>query len=111
MAPPYDLIPDSTLSHYRSLSPYNVVHLTRPGTDYEGAAMTFERWLDDRILEPESRSMYVHEVEFDGRVRRDLMASLRLQPYADKVVGARERKPRGPKAARAAARPAPRGSP
>src|SRR5439155_98230 len=50
MAPPYDVIPDSDLAHYRSLSPYNVVHLTRPGTDYEGAAMTFERWLDDRLL-------------------------------------------------------------
>ncbi|TMF96131.1 MAG: DUF1015 domain-containing protein, partial [Chloroflexi bacterium] len=91
MAPPYDVIPDSDLAHYRSLSPYNVVHLTRPGTDYEGAAMTFERWLDDRILEPESRSMYVHEVEFDGRVRRDLIASLRLQPYSDKVVLPHER--------------------
>jgi len=97
MAPPYDVIPDSDLAHYRSLSPYNVVHLTRPGTDYEGAAMTFERWLDDRILEPESRSMYVHEVEFDGRVRRDLIASLRLQPYSDKVVLPHERTHRGPK--------------
>jgi uncharacterized protein (DUF1015 family) len=55
------------------------------------------RWLDDRILEPEPRSMYVHEVEFDGRVRRDLIASLRLQPYSDKVVLPHELTHRGPK--------------
>src|SRR6059058_1899882 len=97
MAPPYDVIPESDVAHYRSLSPYNVVHLTRPGTDYEGAARTFERWLDDRILEPESRSMYVHEVEFEGRVRRDLIASLRVQPYSDRIVLPHERTHQGPK--------------
>src|SRR5207302_8164657 len=57
----------------------------------------FERWLDDRILEPDPRSMYVHEVAFDGRVRRDLVAALRLQPYADKVVLPHERTHQGPK--------------
>src|SRR5438034_925749 len=79
------------------MSQYNVVHLTRPGTDYEGAARNFERWLDDRILEPDPRSMYVHEVAFDGHVRRDLVAALRLQPYADKVVLPHERTHPGPK--------------
>src|SRR2546429_1100958 len=90
-------MPEADVAHYRSLSPYNVVHLTRPGTDYEGAARTFERWLDDRILEPESRSMYVHEVEFEGRVRRDLIASLRLQSYSDRIVLPHERTHQGPK--------------
>jgi len=41
--------------------------------------------------------MYVHEVEFEGRVRRDLIAALRLQPYSDKVVLPHERTHRGPK--------------
>src|SRR5438477_264817 len=41
--------------------------------------------------------MYVHEVSFDGRVRRDLIAGLRLQPYSDKVVLPHERTHRGPK--------------
>jgi len=41
--------------------------------------------------------MYVHEVAFDGRVRRDLVAALRLQPYADKVVLPHERTHQGPK--------------
>lgn len=97
MAPPYDVIPEAELAHYRGLSPYNVVHLTRPGGDYEGAARAFHRWLDDRILEPDPRSMYVHEVDFEGKVRRDLIAALRLQPYADKVVLPHERTHRGPK--------------
>jgi uncharacterized protein (DUF1015 family) len=85
------------VARYRALSPHNVVHLTRPGTDYEGAALTFMRWLDDRILEPDPRSMYVHEVEFEGRVRRDLIAALRLQPYSDRVVLPHERTHPGPK--------------
>jgi uncharacterized protein (DUF1015 family) len=41
--------------------------------------------------------MYVHEVEFGGRVRRDLIATLRLQPYSDGVVLPHERTHRGPK--------------
>ena len=96
------MISDEDLAHYRSLSPYNVVHLTRPGTDYAGAARLFEQWLDDRILEPEPRSMYVHEVGFEGRVRRDLIASLCLQPYTDRVVLPHERTHAGVKAARLA---------
>ena len=91
------MLSESDVAHYRSLSRYNVVHLTRPGTDYEGAARTFDGWLDDRILEPDPRSMYVHEVAFQGRVRRDLIASLRLQPYVDKVVLPHERTHKGPK--------------
>ena len=49
------------------------------------------------ILHPDPPSMYVHEVEFDGRRRRDLVAALRLQPYDDRVVLPHERTHRGPK--------------
>ena len=41
--------------------------------------------------------MYVHEVTFGGRRRRDLIAALRLQPYEDRVVLPHERTHRGPK--------------
>jgi uncharacterized protein (DUF1015 family) len=97
VAPPYDVLSEQDVARYRSLSPYNVVHLTRPGSDYDGARKTFGRWLAERILEPEPTSMYVHEVAFDGRVRRDLIASLRLQDYADRVVLPHERTHPGPK--------------
>ena len=41
--------------------------------------------------------MYVHEITFDGRRRRDLIAALRLQPYDDRVVLPHERTHSGPK--------------
>jgi uncharacterized protein (DUF1015 family) len=41
--------------------------------------------------------MYVHEVHFKGKRRRDLIAALRLQPYEDHVVLPHERTHRGPK--------------
>ena len=91
------MIPEADLPHYRSLSPYNVVRLIRPGTDYQGAATTFEAWIRDGILHPDPTSMYVHEVTFGGRRRRDLIAALRLQPYEDRVVLPHERTHRGPK--------------
>jgi uncharacterized protein (DUF1015 family) len=97
VSPPYDVIPEADLERYRSLSPYNVVRLIRPGTDYEGSAATFEAWTRDGILEPDEPSMYVHEVVFGGRRRRDLIAALRLQPYEDRVVLPHERTHRGPK--------------
>jgi uncharacterized protein (DUF1015 family) len=102
VAPPYDVIPEAELPRYQSLSPYNVIRLIRPGSDYEGAARTFEAWIQDGILEPDLPSMYVHEVTFGGRRRRDLIAALRLQPYEDQVVLPHERTHRGPKADRLA---------
>jgi uncharacterized protein (DUF1015 family) len=91
------VIPDNELDRYRSLSPYNVIRLIRPGADYEGAARTFEGWVRDGILGSDPPSMYVHEVSFGGRRRRDLIAALRLQPYKDRVVLPHERTHRGPK--------------
>src|SRR6266853_353823 len=41
--------------------------------------------------------MYVHEVTFNGRRRRDVIAALRLQAYEDRVVLPHERTHRGPK--------------
>jgi uncharacterized protein (DUF1015 family) len=70
--------------------------------DYEGAAKTFEEWMREGILVSDAPSMYVHEVTFGGRRRRDLIAALRLQPYEDRVVLPHERTHRGPKADRLA---------
>jgi len=97
VAPPYDVIPDDDLARYQQLSPFNVVHVTRPGTDYRGAATTFAEWEKNGIVQADEMSMYVHEVTFDGRRRRDLIAALRLQPYSDGVVLPHELTHRGPK--------------
>ena len=97
VAPPYDVIGDAEVARLAALSPYNVVHLTRPGKDYEGAARTFDAWERDGILQRDEPAMYLHEVTFGGRRRRDLIAALRLQPYEDHVVLPHERTHRGPK--------------
>jgi uncharacterized protein (DUF1015 family) len=80
-----------------ALSPYNVVHLTRPGKHYERAAGAFEKWQSEDILQADQAAMYLHEVTFDGRRRLDLIAALRLQPYEDRVVLPHERTHRGTK--------------
>lgn len=97
VAPPYDVIPEADIARYEALSPYNVIRLIRPGRDYVGAARTFEEWLRDGILQADPPSMYVHEVRFGGRRRRDLIAALRIQPYEDRIVLPHERTHRGPK--------------
>ena len=91
------MIPETEVARYEALSPYNVVRLTRPGRDYDNAARTFHEWESGGILAADPLSMYVHEVRFAGRRRRDLIAALRLQPYEDRVVLPHERTHRGPK--------------
>jgi uncharacterized protein (DUF1015 family) len=97
VCPPYDVIPEADLAGFLARSPYNFVRLIRPGRDYEGAATRLHEWLDEGILQEDPPSMYVHEVRFGDRRRRDLIAALRLQPYADRVVLPHERTHTGPK--------------
>ena len=101
VAPPYDVLSETEVRAYAGRSPYNAVHLTRPGTDYDGAARRFSEWRESGVVREDAPSMYVHEVRFThaGReaTRRDLVAALRLQPYEDRVVLPHERTHRGPK--------------
>jgi uncharacterized protein (DUF1015 family) len=98
LAPPYDVLNDDQVAMFKARSKHNVVHLTRPGQDYEGAARCFQQWLAEGTLVQEDRpAAYLHETAFDGRVRRDLIAALRLQPYQDGVVLPHERTHRGAK--------------
>jgi uncharacterized protein (DUF1015 family) len=98
VAPPYDVLNDDQLAWYRLRSPHSVVHLTRPGDDYQGAARLLADWQASGVLvrEPEP-GMYVHRTEFEGRDRLDLVAVLRLVPYAERVVLPHELTHRGPK--------------
>lgn len=98
VAPAYDIIPASEVPAYQALSPHNVIRLIRPGDDYEGAAATLRAWLESGILEREPDPlMYVHEVEFEGTVRTDLLAVLRLEPRSAGVVLPHEKTHHGPK--------------
>jgi uncharacterized protein (DUF1015 family) len=98
VAPPYDVLNDQQLAWYRLRSPHSVVHLTRPGDDYQGAARLLAEWEASGVLaaDPEP-AMYVHRTEFEGRDRLDLIAVLRLVPYAERVVLPHELTHRGPK--------------
>jgi len=97
VSPPYDVIPEEQLDDYRGRSPWNVVRLIRPGSDYQSAARLLEAWQREQVLRRDPPSMYLHEVRFEGRRRWDLVAALRLQPYSDRVVLPHELTHRGPK--------------
>src|SRR5205823_8033678 len=49
VAPPYDVISPAERSHYLTLNPYNVVHLTLPDSE-EQAARDLHQWQSDGIL-------------------------------------------------------------
>lgn len=97
VAPPYDVIPDEDLPRWQGASPFNVSRFTRPGGDYAGAAALLDGWRREGVVAEDTPSMYVYEIEFGGRRRRDLIAALRLQPYEDGAVLPHERTHRGPK--------------
>jgi uncharacterized protein (DUF1015 family) len=101
VAPPYDVIPEEALAGYRERSPYNVARLTRPGTDYQGAADLAKSWLASGVLrEDPLPAFYLHEHGFDGRLRRGLIAAVRLSPYGEGEVLPHERTHGGAKADR-----------
>lgn len=98
LAPPYDVLSEEQVQQYRARSPHNAVRLTRPGTDYEGAARLLQEWIAGGVLvEDGEAAMYLHRIEWDGRARLDLLAALRLVPYEDRVVLPHELTHRGPK--------------
>jgi uncharacterized protein (DUF1015 family) len=97
------VLSEEQVAEYRARSPHSVVRLTRPGDDYDGAAALLREWVGSGVLVRDGEpAMYVHRTEFDGRVRLDVLAVLRLQPYEDRVVLPHERTHRGPKADRLA---------
>jgi len=101
VSPPYDVIPEEALAAYRERSPYNVVRLIRPGTDYDGAAGLEKAWLGSGVLrEDAAPAFYLHEQHFDGRRRRGLIAAVRLSPYGAGEVLPHERTHGGAKADR-----------
>jgi uncharacterized protein (DUF1015 family) len=112
LAPPYDVLSEAQVAELKARSPHNVVHVTRPGSDYPGAARLLDEWVASGVVtESPTPLMFVHETTFDppheanglgggsgGRqTRLDLIAALRLQPYEDRVVLPHERTHRGPK--------------
>jgi uncharacterized protein (DUF1015 family) len=104
LAPPYDVLTDQQVAELKASDPHSVVYLTRPGSDYQGAAETLRRWRDEGVLTRDPRPVvYLHETQIaPGRNRLDLVAALRVEPYSTGAVVPHERTHRGPKADRLA---------
>jgi uncharacterized protein (DUF1015 family) len=105
VAPPYDVISDEQRARLRGESPYNVVHLTLPDSDEE-AARALADWSASGVLvrEPEPAYWWLEQdyVGPDGveRRREGVVAALRVEPYASRVVLPHERTHAGPKEGR-----------
>ncbi|NWF77841.1 MAG: DUF1015 domain-containing protein [Chloroflexi bacterium] len=93
LCPPYDIITPEQQKLYYKKSDYNAIRLELPAESqepavdrYQGAAITFQRWLEQGILQTDSVSgFYLHDhcFEYAGekRVRRGLIARVKLEPW------------------------------
>jgi hypothetical protein len=105
VAPPYDVISPEERSELLAKSPYNVVHLTLPDTEEEAGAAIAD-WRRRGVLARDEESAYwflsQDYVGPDGvaRNRSGLVASLRAEPYENRVVLPHERTHSGPKEGR-----------
>ena len=105
VAPPYDVISDEQRTEYLGRSPYNVVHLTLPDSE-EQAARDLAAWQEEGILvrDPEPSYWWLTQdyVGPDGvaRQREGFVASLRAEPYENRVILPHERTHAGPKEGR-----------
>lgn len=97
LAPPYDVVPAEEVGRWHDLDPWNVSRFTLPQGDYEGAARALGEAIAQGVLVQQQPTMYLYEVEFGSRVRRDLIAAVRLQPFEEGAVLPHERTHRGPK--------------
>jgi uncharacterized protein (DUF1015 family) len=104
VAPPYDVISPAEREELRARSPHNVVHLTLPD-DEATAAETLASWRAGGVLVEEPPAVWVLAQDYVGpdgieRRREGIVASLRAEPYARRVVLPHERTHSGPKEGR-----------
>jgi len=96
IAPPYDVISPEKLALLAGRNPHNVIRLIRPH-EYELAAERLAAWTRDGVLVREERpAVWRIEEAYTGpdgicRIRRGLVARIRLEPYAHGVVLPHER--------------------
>jgi uncharacterized protein (DUF1015 family) len=104
VAPPYDVIDDEARARYLERSPYNVVHLTLPESP-EDAGELLRRWQKDGVLRSEEPALWWIAQDYVGpdgvaRRREGVVASLRVEPYENRVILPHERTHAGPKESR-----------
>ena len=104
VAPPYDVIGPEEREQLRARSPHNVVNLTLPDSEDE-AGRAFRAWREEGVLAEEPEGFWALRQDYVGpdgvaRTRTGLAASLRVEPYEQRVVLPHERTHRGPKEGR-----------
>jgi uncharacterized protein (DUF1015 family) len=106
LSPPYDVISADERRALVERSPHNVVRVELPAADdgdpYQQAARTLQEWRDRAVLvQDEQPAFYLYEVGFtlggEQRVRRSLVAALRLEPWESGQVLPHERTMSAPK--------------
>ena len=101
ICPPYDVITPQQQKHYYGKSDYNAIRLeyllpvvatTRQSNynKYSGAAVTFQRWLKEGVLQVEDcPAFYLHDHYFtysgEKKRRRGLIARVRLGPWGNGI--------------------------
>jgi uncharacterized protein (DUF1015 family) len=93
ICPPFDVITPEQQELYYQRSDYNAIRLEfpEPTVDrYQRAAITFQQWLKDGILQPDRvSSFYLHDhhFEYSGemKVRRGLIARVKLEPWGSGI--------------------------
>ncbi len=93
LCPPYDVINPEQQKLYYEGNSYNAIRLEFPaerlepkGDRYQRAAITFQQWLKQGVLQLDSvSSFYLHDHRFEysseKRVRRGLIARVKLEPW------------------------------
>jgi len=115
LAPPYDVVTPAHRETLAARSPHNIVHVVLPqpepgdvpGNDrYARAARRFQEWRASGVLQPDPRpTLYALEQSFaspDGRerVRRGVVAAVRMHDLREGVIRAHESTLAGPLADR-----------
>jgi uncharacterized protein (DUF1015 family) len=111
ITPPYDVIDNKEQALLHEKSPYNIIRLEYgkeyPDDDktenrYSRAEKTLNIWLEEGVLQVEEQPcfyLYEQSFKYQGQdyTRRGLMAALKLEDYANKVVLPHELTMSGPK--------------
>jgi uncharacterized protein (DUF1015 family) len=102
VAPPYDVIDADQREELQARSPFNVAHLTVPDEPDDAARLWHEWQSDGAVVRDREPSFWALEQNYVGpdgvpRTRRGLVASLRPEPYENRVVLPHERTHTGPK--------------
>jgi uncharacterized protein (DUF1015 family) len=97
ICPPYDVITPEQQERYYKKSYYNAIRLELPtqslastGDSYLRAAIAFQQWLRQGILQLDSvASFYLHDHRFEysgeKRTRRGLIARVKLEPWGSGI--------------------------